>query len=64
MYHLFMKGAERLKDADMAMELHVQSLESKRSCAKWFHPSAVQILAEAGRVEEAFGIAEVPLSAA
>ncbi|CAN0008514.1 unnamed protein product, partial [Scytosiphon promiscuus] len=52
---LFMRVAERLKDADMALELHHESLKVRKSHARWFHPTALQILAEAGRIEEAFG---------
>lgn len=59
MYHMFMKAAERLNDADMALQLHKESLAGKKANSRWFHPIAVQILAGAGRLEEAFGIAEV-----
>lgn len=59
MYSLLMKAAERLKDPDMALELHTQSLKAKKVTTRWFHPTAVQILAEAGRLGDAFAIAEV-----
>lgn len=59
MLQLFMRVAERLRDADMALELHRESLKGGKSHARWFHPTALQVLAEAGRLEEAFGIAEV-----
>ncbi|CAM9666424.1 unnamed protein product, partial [Hapterophycus canaliculatus] len=56
---LFMRVAERLGDADMALELHHESFKAQKRYARWFHPIALQVLAEAGRLEEAFGIAEV-----
>ncbi|CAM9911319.1 unnamed protein product, partial [Ectocarpus fasciculatus] len=57
-YQVFMRAAEGLKDADWAWELHEASLKGKKKHGRWFHPIALQILAEAGRLEEAFGIAE------
>lgn len=54
-----MRAAEGLKDADWALELHEQSLKGKKKHGRWFHPIALQVLAEAGRLKEAFGIAEV-----
>ncbi|CAM9109607.1 unnamed protein product [Ectocarpus sp. 6 AP-2014] len=57
-FQVFMKAAEGLKDADWALELHEQSLEGKQKHGRWFHPIALQVLAEAGRLEEAFRIAE------
>ncbi|CAN0476024.1 unnamed protein product, partial [Ectocarpus sp. 8 AP-2014] len=58
-FQVFMKAAEGLKDADWALDLHEQCLKGKKKHGRWFHPVALQVLAEAGRLKEAFGIAEI-----
>ncbi|CAM9917635.1 unnamed protein product [Pylaiella littoralis] len=57
-FQLFMRVAERLSDADWALELHEDSLRGKKSQSRWFHPTAVKILAQAGRLEDAFRVSE------
>ena len=59
MYHFFMTAAEQLGDVDWALNLHQACLKGGKKVSRWFHPTTVKMLAEAGRVREAADIAEV-----
>lgn len=59
MYQLFMATADQLGDVDWALQLHQAFLKSGKKPARWFHPTAVKMLAEAGRSREAADIAKV-----
>ena len=59
MYLLFMTAAEKLGDVDWALRLHQTCLKEGKKPSRWFHPIAVKMLAEAGRLREAADIAEV-----
>lgn len=59
MYQLFMTAAEKLGDVDWALRLHQAFLKGGKNPSRWFHPTAVKMLAEAGRLREAADIAKV-----
>lgn len=58
MYQLFMTSADNLGDVDWALQLHQACLKGGNKPSRWFHPTVVKMLAEAGRLREAADIAE------